>query len=206
MMRNLADILRLVLVTDDRLVGDRDLVALCLSAERGGVSSIQLRLKDASPRELAAAARALLAALRVPLFINDRLDVAIAVGAAGVHLGPGDMPVALARRIAPIGLVIGASVGTVDEAGSGQSADYWGIGPVNGSSTKADAGAPIGMEGFARLARLAPTHIPCVAIGGITPDDLSPVRAAGGAGVAVVRGILAAVDAEMSARAYGLHG
>ena len=99
MTHNLAGILRLVLVTDDALVRGQDLVALCREAERGGATAVQLRLKEATPRELAATARALLGALRVPLFINDRLDVALAVGAAGAHLGPDDIPIAHARRI-----------------------------------------------------------------------------------------------------------
>ena len=78
MTRNLAEILRLVLVTDDALIGGRDLVALCQAAERGGVTAVQLRLKHANARELASTARELLASLSVPLFINDRLDVALA--------------------------------------------------------------------------------------------------------------------------------
>ena len=88
MADNVAAMVRLVLVTDDRLVAGRDLVALALAAERGGVTSVQLRLKRASARELVAAARALVGALRVPVVVNDRPDVALASGAAGVHLGP----------------------------------------------------------------------------------------------------------------------
>src|SRR5690606_16919806 len=91
MRSNVAAVVRLMLVTDDRLVRGRDLVQLALAAERGGVTSVQLRLKAATPRELVTAARALAAALRVPVLINDRPDVAAAAGAAGVHLGPGDL-------------------------------------------------------------------------------------------------------------------
>jgi thiamine-phosphate pyrophosphorylase len=202
MTHNLAGILRLVLVTDDALIGGRNLVALCQAAERGGVTAVQLRLKNASVRELASTARTLLAALTVPLFINDRLDVALVVGAAGVHLGPDDIPVSMARRIVPTGFVLGASVGSAAEAGQGADADYWGVGPLRGTTTKADAGPALGIDGFAAICRLAPPRVPCVAIGGVRPEDVVGVRAAGGAGVAVVRGILAAEDVEAASRAY----
>lgn len=202
MARNLVNALRLVLVTDDTLIAGRDLVALCRAAERGGVTSVQLRLKRASAHELASAARSLLAELRVPLFINDRLDVALAVGAAGVHLGPDDVPVALARKVAPRDFWIGASVGSAAEGSRGVGADYWGVGPVRGTATKSDAGAAIGVEGFAAIVRLAPRGVPCVAIGGVEPGDVFPIHGAHGAGVAVVRGILTADDPERAAAAY----
>jgi thiamine-phosphate pyrophosphorylase len=178
-----------MLVTDDRLVAGRDLVALARAAEAGGVTSVQLRLKAASAREQVALARALVAALRVPVLLNDRLDIALAAGAAGVHLGADDMPVALARAIAPPGFVIGASVGSDAEAAAAVEADYWGIGPWRGTATKADAGAGLGADGFARLAQLAGGK-PCLAIGAVRPDDVPLVHRAGGAGVAVVSGIL----------------
>jgi thiamine-phosphate pyrophosphorylase len=202
MARNLAGILGLVLVTDDDLVGGRDLVQLCLAAERGGITAVQLRLKRADAPDLASAARALLAALSVPLFINDRLDVALAVGAAGAHLGPDDIPVSMARRIVPTGFWLGASVGTVAEAGQGAPADYWGVGPLRGTTTKVDAGSALGVDGFAAICRLAPRGVPCVAIGGVLPEDVNAVHAAGGAGVAVVRGILGEDDVEQAAGAY----
>jgi len=202
MRRNLAEILRLVLVTDDALVGGRDLLQLCLAAERGGVTAVQLRLKHADARDLASVARALCTALTVPLFVNDRLDVALAVSAAGVHLGPDDIPVPMARRIVPEGFLVGASVGSTAEAGQGATADYWGVGPLRGTTTKSDAGSSLGVDGFAAIRRLAPPGMPCVAIGGVLPEDVAPVRAAGGAGVAVVRGILAAADIEAAVREY----
>jgi len=190
------------MVTDDALLAGRDLVQLCLAAERGGVTAIQLRLKRADPRALAAAARALLAVLRVPLLVNDRLDVALVVGAAGAHLGPDDVPVPLARRLAPAGFMLGASVGSATEAGEGRRADYWGVGPLRGSTTKADAGPPIGIEGFQALCRAAPAGVRCVAIGGVLPADVAPVLAVGGAGVAVAGGILSGTSVEAAARAY----
>ena len=190
-----------MLVTDDALVADRDLVAIILAAERGGATSVQLRLKQASPRDLAEVARSLLGALRIPLLINDRADVALATGAAGVHLGPEDVPVAIIRRIAPRGFLIGASVGSTREVDGGRGADYWGVGPWAGTSTKGDAGAPIGVEGFQRVVRLAEGK-PCVAIGGVRPEDVGDVLGARGAGVAVVSGILAGGDPEERTRTY----
>ncbi len=190
-----------MLVTEDGLVQGRDLVSLARAAERGGASAVQLRLKRASAREQVALARALVRALAVPVLVNDRPDVAIAAGAAGVHLGPEDLPVALARRIAPPGFVIGASVGSESEAAAAAEADYWGIGPWRASTTKRDAGAALGAEGFGRLVRLAAGR-PCLAIGGVRPEDLPLVRAAGGSGVAVAAGILGCEDVEAAARSY----
>ena len=201
MGHNVAESCRLMLVTDDRLVEGRDLVALCLAAERGGATAVQLRLKSASPRELVALARRLIAVLTVPLLLNDRPDVALAAGAAGVHLGPDDLPVPLVRKLAPPEFLIGASVGSEGEAGPAAGASYWGIGPWRETATKNDAGAGLGADGFARLVRLAGGR-PCVAIGSITPSDVPLVRSVGGAGVAVASGILGAEDVEAAARAY----
>jgi len=201
MAPNLAALLRLMLVTDEALLADRDLVATCQAAVRGGVTSVELRLKHAPPRELLARARELVAALAVPVLVNDRLDVALAAGAAGVHLGPDDLPPRLARRIVPEGFLIGASVGTPDEVGAGQGADYWGVGPWRFTPTKLDAGAALGAEGFRAIVAAA-GGTPCLAIGGVTPADVPAVRAAGGIGVAVVSGILADPDAPRAAGRY----
>ena len=190
-----------MLVTDDRLVEGRDLVALAQAAERGGATSIQLRLKLATPREQADRARALVAALRIPVLVNDRPDIALAAGATGVHLGPDDLPVALARQLVPPGFIIGASVGSADEADAAAGADYWGIGPWRVTETKGDAGEALGPAGFRRLVGLAAGK-PCIAIGGVTAEDVPPVIAAGGAGVAVVSGILGEVDVERASRRF----
>ena len=205
MRHNVAELVRLMFVTDDRLVQGRELVMLALAAERGGVTSAQVRLKRATARELAELVRSLVQALQIPVLVNDRPDVAIAAGASGVHLGPEDLPVDLARRIAPPGFVIGASVGSETEAAGALSADYWGIGPWRVTQTKDDAGAALGPEGFKRLARLAGDK-PSIAIGGITPEDISMVIRAGGKGVAVVSGILGAEDVEAAARRYAEAG
>jgi thiamine-phosphate pyrophosphorylase len=201
MADNVAAVVRLMLVTDDRMVAGRDLVALAVAAERGGVTSVQLRLKRASARELVAAARMLVAALRVPLLVNDRPDVALAAGAAGVHLGPDDLPIVLVRKVVPPGFIIGASAGSPEEAAAAAGADYWGVGPWRNTGTKADAGAALGAEGFRRIVQRSGGK-PCIAIGGVRPEDVGSVLAAGGAGVAVVSGILGEEDVEAAARGY----
>jgi thiamine-phosphate pyrophosphorylase len=190
-----------MLVTDDELLEGRDIVEVARAAERGGVSSVQLRLKRATAREQVGLARALVAALEVPVLVNDRPDVALASGAAGVHLGGEDLPVALVRRIAPPEFVIGASVGSEAEAGNAGEADYWGIGPWRVSPTKRDAGPALGPEGFAALVRRAGGR-PCLAIGAVRPEDVPVVLAAGGTGVAVVSGVLREQDVEAAARRY----
>jgi thiamine-phosphate pyrophosphorylase len=190
-----------MLVTDDRLAAGRDLVALALAAERGGVTAVQLRLKQASARELADAARTLVGALRVPVLVNDRPDVALAAGAAGVHLGPDDLPPGLARKVAPPGFIVGASAGTPAEAAAAADADYWGVGPWRVTATKPDAGEALGPEGFARIVALGGGK-PCIAIGAVRPQDVGAVLQAGGVGVAVVSGILGERDVEAAARRY----
>jgi thiamine-phosphate pyrophosphorylase len=190
-----------MLVTDDARLEGPDLLDLARRAVQGGITCLQLRLKRANPAELVELARTLVATLPVPVLVNDRLDVALAAGAAGVHLGPDDLPVSLARRIVPPGFLIGASVGTRSEVAGGQGADYWGVGPLRVSRTKPDAGTPLGIPGFRAIVEEA-GGTPCLAIGGVLPEDVSPVLAAGGAGVAVIAGILGAPDVEEAARAY----
>ena len=189
-----------MLVTDDRLLGEREPVAVCLAAVRGGVTCVQLRLKGAASRDLVSAARALMARLSVPLIVNDRPDVAAAVG-SGVHLGAEDVPIPLARAVLGQGTVIGASVGNEEEARGALGADYWGVGPWRGTDTKVDAGPGLGADGFRRLVALAGGR-PCLAIGGVRPEDVAAILSSGGAGVAVASGILAAGDVEAAARRY----
>ena len=202
---NVAEMLRLMLVTDDAFVTVEGVESAALAAVRGGVTSVQLRLKSCPARELVEVARRLVAVLPVPVIVNDRVDVALAAGAAGVHLGPDDLPVTLARRVAPAGFLIGASVGTEAEAPGGLGADYWGAGPWRATTTKGDAGSALGEAGFRSIVALS-GGIPCIAIGGIRPGDVDPVRRAGGAGVAVVRGILGEADAGEAAGRYRAAG
>ncbi len=187
-------------VTDDQLLAGRDVVEACLAAERGGATMIQLRLKDSSARDLAVLVRALLGQLRVPMLVNDRADAALAVGAAGVHLGPDDVPAALIRRIAPPGFLIGVSVGLEQEIPNGQAADYWGVGPFRVTATKSDAGAALGVDGIRSIVQRAEGR-PCVAIGGVRPEDVVPLIEAGVAGVAVVSGIFDG-EPQQGARRY----
>lgn len=190
-----------MLVTDDRILALADPLEPIVRAVKGGVTSVQLRLKTASPAQIVELARRLVARLDVPLLINDRPDIALAAGAAGVHLGPDDLSPSLARKVLGRDAIIGASVGSESESLLAEGADYWGIGPWRSTGTKADAGTPLGAEGFARLAKLA-GGIPVVAIGGITAADVAAVRAAGGAGVAVVSAILGAPDPAAAAREF----
>lgn len=201
MIGNLRETLRLLLVTDDGLLAGRDPLAVCRAAVSGGATSVQLRLKRAGDRELLQVARQLVAGLQVPVFVNDRIDIAIASGARGVHLGADDLPVDAARRIAPPGFVIGASVGSEEEAAAGSGADYWGIGPLHGTGTKSDAGEPLGRDGARRLLELAGGR-PAVIIGGVMPADVRAALEDGFAGVAVAGGILAVADPAAAAASY----
>jgi len=203
MPTNVAAVVRLMLVTDDQLLRGRDLVQLALAAERGGVTSVQVRLKHSTPRDLAGLVRSLVGALKVPVLVNDRPDVALAAGAAGAHLGPNDMPVRLARSIAPPGFLLGASVGSEVEADGAVEADYWVVCPWRTSPTKSDAGDALGPAGFGRIVRLAGPR-PCIAIGAVRPQDVAGIAGSGGKGVAVVSGILSADDIETAARRYAV--
>ena len=191
------DALRLVAITDDIRDGIDGLVSRATAAERGGATMVQLRLKGIDARTMAAAGAALVRALRVPVIVNDRLDVAHACGAAGVHLGFDDLPVRAARRIVPPAFVIGASVGADDEVANGRDADYVGIGPVYATLSKSDAGAAIGAAELGRLAALCAR--PCVGIGGITAENAAAVIAAGADGIAVIRGVFGLPEPELAA-------
>ena len=193
-----ARLLRLMAITDDARDGADGLVVRALAAVRGGTTLVQLRLKHATARETVEIARALVTALPVPLIVNDRFDIALAAGAAGVHLGADDLPVAAVRAVVPKDFIIGASAGNDAEAALIAGADYVGIGPVYGSASKLDAGPAIGVPEFARLAALV--RIPAVAVGGITPRNARAIFEAGGAGVAVIRAIFADSDPESAAR------
>jgi thiamine-phosphate pyrophosphorylase len=188
----------LVAITDDLRDGRDGLVARAEAAARGGATMIQLRLKDADARTMVEVARAMVSALSVPVIVNDRVDVALAAGAAGVHLGADDLPVQAARGIAPPDFIIGASVGCDAEVALARGADYVGIGPVYETASKSDAGSAIGVAEFARLASAC--ALPTVAIGGISADNAAPVMEAGASGVAVIRAVFSAPDPEQAAR------
>ena len=195
--------LAVYVLTDRRAAGGRALVNVVRAAVRGGATVVQLRDKESSTRELIDLGRALLQVTRpagVPLIVNDRADVALAIDAEGVHVGQDDMPAPLARQIIGPDRILGVSAGTVDEARRAvrEGADYQGTGDVYGTPTKPDAGTPIGLAGLAEVARAV--TIPVVAIGGITLDNARAAIEAGAAGVAVISAVIGAPDPEEAAR------
>jgi thiamine-phosphate diphosphorylase len=200
---NLRERLALYVITDRGLARGRDEVEIARAALRGGATALQLRGKDRDARPLCELGRALLLESRAAgalLFVNDRLDVAQAIGADGVHLGQEDLPCAEARRIAGPGLLIGVSAEspTLAQAAERDGADYLGTGAVYATSSKADAGAPIGVAGLAAV--VAATRLPVVAIGGIGIANAAPCIAAGACGVAVISAVVGADDPEAAAR------
>ena len=192
--------LTLVAITDAAPRGVDDIVQRALACVRGGATMVQLRLKDADARTQVEVARALIAALPmgIPLIMNDRADLAIASGAAGVHVGPEDLPVAAARRVLGPDRIVGLSVGNDAEALEASGADYVGIGPVYATASKGDAGEAIGVGELERLA--AACARPAVGVGGIDASNAAAVIAAGARGVAVIRALFSASDPEAAAR------
>jgi len=193
----LAQALRVLVLTDRRLAGARDVRDVVGQALEAGARAVQLRNKGDSPRELLAVGRDLRVLTRARgalLFVNDRMDVALALEADGVHVGPHDLPVSEVRRITPSGFLIGRSADEPDVARRAvdDGADYIGCGTVWTTATKADAGAVIGIEGLTAVVRAV--AVPVVAIGGITVARAVEVARTGAAGVAVVGAVMAAKD------------
>ncbi|MCE5283459.1 MAG: thiamine phosphate synthase [Deltaproteobacteria bacterium] len=192
----------LYFVTDRELYGGRDLADVVLQAIRGGASCVQLREKDVSTRffvEEALRIKKLMAPFRVPLIINDRLDVALAVGAEGIHVGQEDMPYEIARKWMGPKAVIGLSVEEWEdvERAEGLDVDYLGVSPIFATPTKTDTKGPWGMEGLSRI-RAFSRH-PLVAIGGLNASNAEAAVLAGADGVAVVSAICASPDPYRSA-------
>ena len=192
----------LYLVTDRALACGRPLADVVRAAVAGGVTCVQLREKEASAREFAVAARELLALLRplgVPLIVNDRIDVALAAGADGVHVGQQDLSVADARRLGPPGWIVGVSAESVADAARAErdGADYVGASPVFATPTKADHAPPLGLAGLRALR--AATKLPLVAIGGLHVGNARETIRAGADGLAVVSAIVAADDPRAAA-------
>ncbi len=189
--------LRLYLVTDPVLCGSRGVEETCRLALRAGVGTVQLRDKGASTRELlytAGLLSELCAEVGALFIVNDRVDVAMAAGADGVHLGQDDMPVRTARKLLGKGAVIGASVRTAEEARRAfrEGADYLAANLVFATYTKTDLGEPLGLEGVRELKAAAP--LPLVAIGGIKSSNSGDVLRWGADGIAVVSAIMSAED------------
>jgi thiamine-phosphate diphosphorylase len=197
----LADQLRLMVITDPVLLKGRDAVAVCRAAVTGGATMIQVRWKDGTPAEILELTRALVAVLPVPVLVNDRVDIALAAGAAGAHLGWDDPPLEALRPHLPTGFLLGISVGSEEEAARAPaSADYWSVGPCFATPTKGDAGPALGPEGFAALVRSAPDGIPVIGIGGITASNARSIMDVGAAGVALISAVVGAKDPEAAAR------
>jgi thiamine-phosphate pyrophosphorylase len=174
-----------------------------LAAARGGAAFVQLRDKRASDADLAALVTRLMpeiAAMGARLVVNDRVDVALATGAHGLHIGQGDGDAAAIRRRMPPGMILGLSVETEDQARRmPPGVDYIGAGPVRATATKPDHAPPVGFDGLARITAAAGR--PAYAIGGIGPGDARAVKAAGAIGMAVVSAVTRAPDPEAATRA-----
>ena len=190
-----AEDLRLYLVTDRPLSLGRDLEWIVTEAVRGGVTMVQLREKDCDTREfveLAARLKTALSPLGVPLIINDRIDVALAMDADGVHIGQSDMPYDIARKLLGPDKIIGLSVENMDDirVANALDVDYVGISPVYSTSTKTDTAAPFGLDGLREAVKLS-VH-PTVAIGGMNARTAADVMDCGTDGIAVVSAIVSA--------------
>ena len=194
---NCAEYLRLVAITDNLRDGVSGLAGRAEAAQRGGATMIQLRLPDEGARTLVDVARVLVSTVNIPVVIHSRADVAIASGAAGVHLGVHDLPVNDVRRILGETFLIGRSAATAADVAQAGGADYITLGPL----FAADARRPeptIGISSFENLIR--GIAAPVVAIGGISVETARSAMHAGASGVAMISGILGASDPERAAR------
>lgn len=195
---------KLYLITD-RKAAKVPLPEAVRQALEGGVRAVQLREKDLPIRELLALARELRAMTRefgAQLFINDRVDVAVAVGADGVHLGQQSMPASAARKVLGDGMLIGVSTHSLDEARAAQAegADFITFGPIFDTPSKAQYGSPVGAITIRDLKN--EISIPVFAIGGIKSGNMLQVMSAGSDGVAMISAILAADDIRKTAAAF----
>lgn len=195
---------RLYVITDETVGRGRSHLEIAEAAIRGGADVVQLRDKAASGGMLyrvALALRKLTREAKVPFLVNDRLDIALAVDADGVHLGQADLPATVARSLLGPGRILGVSADTLEEAllAERDGADYLGVGPVfEARKTKADAGEPLGLNLIARIRRHC--RLPLVAIGGINAHNAHQVREAGADSAAVISAIVAADDIAGEAR------
>jgi thiamine-phosphate pyrophosphorylase len=193
----------LYLVTDRFLAGGRSLEEIVRKGIDGGVTVVQFREKTAGTRHFLDQAlrfKRITSESGIPLIINDRLDIALACEAEGVHLGQEDMSCRLARRLAGKDMIIGVSVITLDEAlaAEAEGADYLGVGPLFATLTKADALPPTGLDIISEIRRAV--RLPLVGIGGISPDNVASVIHSGAEGAAVVSAVVSHPDPESAAR------
>ena len=200
-----AHALRLYLVTDQSIAGTRTLADVVAAAVQGGVTCVQLREKQLNTRDFLAQAvllKQLLSPHGIPLVINDRIDIALACGSEGVHLGQSDMPVMQARQLLPPEVFIGWSVETLADVSRSATlpVDYLGVSPIYATLTKSDAASPWGLEGLRQVR--AATALPLVAIGGIHVGNAAELLQAGADGLAVVSALCAASDPCEAAAAF----
>lgn len=196
-MRVQPDQLHLIVITDRALARPRPVEAVVEAALQAGAPVIQLREKVRTVRETLPLARRIRMATHAAgalFFVNDRLDLALAVGADGIHLGPDDLPVPAARRVVPDDFLLGYSTDRPEEARRAEAdgADYIGCGTVWATGSKEDTGRTIGLERLAEVA--AAVSVPVVGIGGITVQRAGSVARAGAAGCAVIRAVMGATD------------
>ncbi len=191
-------------ILDKECIGNRSIKFLAEELSKGGAGIIQLRNKISSPNEFYADAVLVKEATKrygIPLIINDRLDIAIAVQADGVHLGQQDLPLAAARQLVGKKMILGASVHNLDEFEMAMAGgpDYLGVGTIYASPTKSE----LQVKGLPVIEAIrARTRLPMVGIGGITLDNLAPVVQAGADGVAVLSALLNADDVQQRAREF----
>lgn len=193
----------LYLITDRDLVGGKDFYTSISQALQGGVTLLQVREKNAGSRlfyEIGLQLKKLAAEFAVPLIVNDRLDVALAIDADGVHIGQEDLPLAVVRRIIGKDKLLGYSVSSPAEAiyGEKMGADYLGAGPVYPTGSKKDASADIGLTRLKAIKQSV--SIPVVGIGGISPANLPQVKNTGIDGISVISAILCQADTGRAAK------
>ncbi|GBD22000.1 Thiamine-phosphate synthase [bacterium HR28] len=198
----LRDALRLYVITDRTLARGRPESEIARQAIAGGATAIQLRWKTGPLSEalrVGRELRELCSRERVLFVVNDRVDLALALEADGVHVGVTDLPVAETRRLVGDQLVVGFSPETLEQALEAEAAgaDYLGVGPVYPTVTKPDAGPAVGLEHVQRIA--AAVRIPVVGIGGITAENAGAVIRAGAVGVAVISAVVGADDVRLAA-------
>jgi len=193
----------LYLVTDRGLAGDRPLEEVVLAAVEGGAGVVQLREKELATRAFVESARRLKALLEprgIPLIVNDRVDVALAAGADGVHLGQEDMAYPDARALLGPDAIIGLSVETPEDVreAEGFDVDYLGVSPIFPTPTKTDTEGAWGLDGLAEVRRMSRHRL--VAIGGLNATNAADAIRAGADAVAVVSAICAAADPRRAAK------
>lgn len=191
-------------ITDRRAAGERSLIDIVRAALRGGAHVVQLRDKDVPARDMCALGEALLPLTRaagVPLIVNDRVDVALALDADGVHIGQDDIPADMVRRIIGPERILGVSVATVEQAQQAvrDGATYVSVGDLFGTPSKPDAGPPIGLAPLTAIAHAV--DLPVLGIGGVTIANAASVVRAGAVGVAVISAVIGAPDPEAATRA-----